>query len=88
MKIVNKPLLWPVTLASWKIVVEAVRRFRLLLQTVDAPVPAAVLVALVEHVEALNRAALMVPLVKGLIVVVVTGQFVEKVLNAVDPVEE
>lgn len=34
-----------------------------------------------------NQAALMVPLVKGLMVVVVMEQFVEEVLNAADLVD-
>ena len=86
MAVASQNLLRMSTLTSWKIVVVAARRSPPLLRVVVVPVLTAA-VALAESVVLPNQAVLMVPLVKGLMVVVVMEQFVENVLNAVDLVD-
>ncbi len=66
---------------------EAVRQFSRPLHHVVVPVPIADPVTQVGHVVAPNQPALMVLLVKGLTVAGVMAEFVETVLNAVDPVD-
>ena len=75
------------TLTSWKIVVVAARRSPPLLRAVVVPVLTAAVAALAQSVVVPNQAVLIVPLVKGLMVVLVMEQFVEKSLNAVDLVD-